>query len=418
MQSAASLAARCVQGPRSWPRSGGTGPCSTISPTPRAPPARCRELQRKAVGKRPEATSWCGRTKGNPRLPAAVKSVARAVLPAAVIRRARAAWEDVGDWRDTAAFGTWFLLHRSPMPSRLIFFGFAAGDDLLCTAVLRELRLRGADRLLMVSSHPDLFLGNPDPAYVRPIWRRYAPYHSTVAVCRRFARIAGAAFIQPEYAPPIGEDRRRIPSRHVIAEMCAHAGITGKVSLRPYINLSDAEKSAAAWAREAIVVQSSGMAAASPMRNKQWYPERFQNVIDAMKGEAEFIQLGSGDDPVLRRATDLRGRTSIRQSAAILHHARLYVGTVGFLMHLARAVECPSVIVFGGREAPAQSGYICNANLYSPVACAPCWRGNTCELDRQCMQEITEANVVDAIRRMLVRPRGPLETESVDVASG
>lgn len=347
-----------------------------------------------------------------------MKSLMRAVLPPVLIRQGRVLWEDIADWRDTAAFGAGFLIHRLPMPTKLIFFGFAPGDDLLCTALLRELKLRGHDLLLMVSDHLDLFRGNPDPDYVRRPWQRYAPYDSTVAVCRRYARISGAAFIQPEYAPPIGGDRRRTPSRHIIAEMCARAGIAGQVTLRPYLNLSEEEKAAAAWARGAIVVQSSGMAATSPMRNKQWYPERFQRVLEEMGSEAKFIQLGSRGDPALRHARDLRGSTSIRQSAAILHHARLYVGTVGFLMHLARAVECPSVIVFGGREAPAQSGYICNANLYSPVVCAPCWRGNTCEFDRRCMLEIAPAQVVGAIRDMLARPRGPLTTETANLQPG
>jgi hypothetical protein len=87
-------------------------------------------------------------------------------------------------------------------------------------------------------------------------------------------------------------------------------------------------------------------------------------------------------------------------------------------MHLARAVECPSVIVFGGREAPWQSGYICNSNLYSAVPCAPCWRANTCEFDRRCMSDISVADVVSAIRQMMKRPRNPLAVETVDISLG
>ena len=94
------------------------------------------------------------------------------------------------------------------------------------------------------------------------------------------------------------------------------------------------------------------MSARHPAQNKQWYPERFQAVVDALQKEAEFIQLGSDEDPPLANVTDLRGATTIRQSAAILYQARLHLGHEGFLMHLARAVECPSVIVFGGRVAP------------------------------------------------------------------
>jgi ADP-heptose:LPS heptosyltransferase len=94
------------------------------------------------------------------------------------------------------------------------------------------------------------------------------------------------------------------------------------------------------------------------------------------------------------------------------------VGTVGLLMHLARAVECPSVIIFGGREAPWQSGYVCNFNIYSEMPCAPCWRSNTCDFNRQCMSNISADDVVSAIRQMLDRPRSPLAVETVEITTG
>jgi hypothetical protein len=328
----------------------------------------------------------------------------------------RRLWEDLRDWIGAFAFGLQFLITRAPWPEVLLFFGLALGDDLLCTAVLRELRRRGRGGLLMISDHPELFLGNEDPVHVRPLWPRYSPFASTIAICRRFARIWGGEFRQIEYAPFDEVDRRRPPSRHIIAEMCARAGVTGPVAIRPYLALTEAEKSSAAWARDCIVIQSSGVAARHPIRNKEWYPERFQGVVEALQGEVAFIQLGSAADPALRHAEDLRGATSLRESAAILYHARLYVGAVGFLMHLARAVECPSVIVFGGREAPWQSGYICNSNLYSAVPCAPCWRANACAFDRKCMSDIAVEDVVSAINRMLARPRGPLAIEMVEIA--
>jgi hypothetical protein len=324
-------------------------------------------------------------------------------------------WEDMRDWLGVLTLAAHFALTGKPLPRTFLYFGFAPGDDLLCTAVMRELRKRGKSRLAMVSDHQSLFIGNPDPAYVRPLWRRYYRDGSTVSICRRFARIWGGEFARPEYASPSGPDRRKPPSRHIIAEMCARAGITGPVSVRPYLTLTEDEKLAAAWTRGHIVVQSSGMSARHPARNKQWYPDRFQGVVDTLHKEIEFVQIGSAEDPPLRNTRDLRGTTNFRESAAILHHARLYVGHEGFPMHLARAVECPSVIVFGGRVAPWQIGYVCNLNLYSPVPCAPCWRSNTCEFDRKCMSDISVADVVRAIREMLHRPRAPLAVETVEI---
>ncbi len=344
------------------------------------------------------------------------KALAQSILPLPVYRVMRNLWEDLRDWIGVFSFWLRFVTMRAPLPKVLLYFGYAPGDDLLCTAVLRELRKRGRNNLLMVSDHRELFVGNHDPTYVLPLWARYYRDGSTVSICQRFVRIWGGQFTRPEYAPLGAEDRRRVPPRHIIAEMCTRVDITGPVTIRPYFELSEEEKSSATWAHCQIVIQSSGMAARHPMLNKQWYQERFQGVVDALEGEVGFIQLGSSADPALRHVTDLRGITSIREAAAVLNHARLYVGTVGLLMHLARAVECPSVIVFGGREAPWQSGYICNLNLYSAVPCAPCWRANTCEFDRRCMSGISVADVVSAIRQMLERPRNPLAVETVEIA--
>ncbi len=348
-------------------------------------------------------------------MPGDMRALAKRFLPRVISGAARNWLEDLRDWIGVLAFGLSFTAARKPRPKILLYFGFAPGDDLLCTAVLRELHKRGQGPLLMISDHPELFAGNEDAAYVRPLWRRYSRDRSTAAICRRFVRIWGGQFTRPEYAPLLDQDRSRPPSRHIVAEMCACAGITGPVAIRPHLLLSEEEKSRAGWARGRIVIQSSGMAARHPIRNKQWPEERFQGVVEALEGELSFIQLGSAKDPTLRQATDLRGATGIRETAAILSEARLFVGTVGFLMHLARAVECPSVIIFGGREAPWQSGYVCNLNLYSAVPCAPCWRWNGCEFDRRCMSDITVPDVVSAIRHMLARPRGPLAVETVEI---
>jgi hypothetical protein len=330
-------------------------------------------------------------------------------------RAARSLWEDVRDWIDVFGFWLRLVTSRVPRPRLLLYFGYAPGDDLLCTAVFRELRRRGRDGLLMISNHDELFAGNPDLTFVRPLWRRYYTDRSTVSICERYTRICGGEFKRPHYAPPESDDRSRPPSRHIIAELCAATGISGSVSIRPYFTLTEEEKTSAAWAKGLIAIQSSGMGGHHPIRNKQWYEERFQAVIDSLRGEVEFIQLGSAADPVFEHVKDLRGATGIRQAAAILYQARLYVGTVGFLMHLARAVECPSVIIYGGREAPWQSGYNCNFNIYSAVPCAPCWRWNFCEFDRKCMTDISVAMVVSAIRQMLSKPRGPLFTDTTQL---
>jgi hypothetical protein len=323
----------------------------------------------------------------------------------------RAVWcsaREKAEWIFAFAFGLRFIVLGTKLPSVVLSCGLALGDDLLYTAVLRELRKRGISSL-MISDHPEIFKGNDDATYV--IGDSLYDLNLKITRFQRFAKVWRRSFRSLEYAPMDSIDHSAPPSRHIIAELCAGTGIGGSVSVRPYLLLSGTEKELGAWASGRIVIQSSGLAARFPMRNKEWYPERFQMVVDSLRGEFEFVQLGSERDPLLAHVRDLRGATSIRESAAILYHAQLYIGSVGFLMHLARAVDCPSVIIFGGREAPWQSGYTCNVNLYTPVPCAPCWRWNTCEFDRKCMREITADDVVRGVRTILSRPRGALEIE-------
>lgn len=348
------------------------------------------------------------------------KALARVALPPRLYQGARALWHAtraIQEWAAALGTGIGYIAKRRPLPSEILFFGLAPGDDLLCTAVLRELRVRGRRRLAIMSDHEALFAGSDEPVDVIPVSNRRRRGPTNIAKYRRLAYILGRDFKQLEYAAAVSTDRSASPRRHIIAELCKRADVTGTVSLRPYLSLTEKEKDDSSWAGGHLVVQSSGMAGRLPMRNKQWYPERFQALVDRLRGEFDFIQLGSAMDPPLDHARDLRGATSIRQAAAILHHARLYIGTVGFLMHLARAVECPSVIVYGGRESPWQSGYICNANIYSPVPCAPCWRWNTCDFNRKCMDDISVDEVVLAIYQWLAKPRNPLAIETAEIAA-
>jgi hypothetical protein len=336
------------------------------------------------------------------------------LLRVPLLRRIRETERNFAHWVRAFVLGLDCIAARRRFPRILLFFGFAPGDDLLCTGVLHELRNRGSDALFMVSNNRELFIGNDDVAHVFPL---VAPLHkpfATRSLYEKFVKLWGGEFIWLSYGS-WREDQTEPPSRHIIGEMCAKARIAGSISLRPYLTLTEDEEYSAVWAKGRIIIQSSGMAGTSPMRNKQWFVDRFQSVVDALCEEYEFIQLGSATDPMLDHAEDLRGRTSIRESASILHHARLYVGTVGFLMHLARAVECPAVIVYGGREAPWQSGYISNFNLYSAVPCAPCWRLNSCDFDRKCMGDISVSDVVSAIRQMLNSARGPLTLQTIDL---
>ncbi len=290
-------------------------------------------------------------------------------------------------------------------PARSLVFGpLSLGDDLLCTAVLREARRRELP-FVMFTARPELFIGNPDPLAIHPIDDHY------IALLRRLGR----KVVAPYYAghDPDQPDRDILPSRHLIAEMCRLAGLVGKVDLRPYLSLSSAELAAAPRLPRQIAIHSSAAAAARPFANKEWGIDRFAGLARLLAPDFSLVQLGSARDPAIPGSVlDLRGRTSLREAAAIQAASLLFVGLEGFLTHLARAVDCPSVVLLGGRATPSQVGYSSNLHLAAPTPCSPCGLRNTCPDALECLASITPEHVVEAINQLAIRPRAPLPVET------
>jgi hypothetical protein len=261
------------------------------------------------------------------------------------------------------------------------------GDDLLCSAVLREMLRRGRTRVAMLTAWPELFLNLP----VRTLpWVPRA--------LRRIAR-AGVTLRCPRYGTIAAEDPLRFAFApgHFIESMCRSVGIEGPVEPRPWVRLGAAETGRWAHLRGSLVVQTSRANPRFAAPNKEWHRPYWDGLAARLRGVAKIVQVGSRGDPPFAGALDLRGATSLRDVAAILWNARLFVGLEGFLMHLARAVDTRAVILFGGYTHPSASGYPENRNLFTALPCAPCGQPVHCGHDRACMRQITPEAVAAAV---------------------
>lgn len=306
---------------------------------------------------------------------------------------------------------------RFGRPQAAIYHPGGLGDDLMCTTILHELRRRGRQNVWMMTANRALLENNPSVDYICP---------PDTHLIQKFGFWGLPTLTVPLYSRYIAEEDRDVPPDiPLLARMCQLAGIEGDVDLRPYLYLKPEEIAKGKLAEKQVVIHSCGTISSLgrdskplvgtrfPMRTKEWYPERFQQVVDALSPEYTFIQLGGIDNPPLTGVIDLRGKTDVRTSAAILKNSAALIGQVGFLMHLARAVDCRAVIVYGGREAPSQSGYICNENIAETPACSPCWRWTTCinTHDMECMDLISPDRVIDAFRQLVLKLGQPLATE-------
>jgi hypothetical protein len=64
-------------------------------------------------------------------------------------------------------------------------------------------------------------------------------------------------------------------------------------------------------------------------------------------------------------------------------------------------VETRAVVIYGGFEAPWESGYEQNINLFTKLACSPCWLRDPCPYDKECMQKIDVDSVIKSIDAIL-----------------
>jgi ADP-heptose:LPS heptosyltransferase len=186
--------------------------------------------------------------------------------------------------------------------------------------------------------------------------------------------------------------------------MCAISGLKGEVSVRPYLALNHRERDFGRLFPHQIAIHSSGRAAAIPYEAKEWGPTGFTDVARLLKPHAKLVQIGAKSDPALPVDADLRGKTTLREAAAILAGSDLFIGLEGFLTHLARAVDCPSVVILGGRAPAEIFGYSANRNLTDFPECGPCARRIGCPHGLKCMTAITPPAVTAAALEVLSSP--------------
>lgn len=160
---------------------------------------------------------------------------------------------------------------------------------------------------------------------------------------------------------------------------------------------------------------------------KRWSVAGFAEVADYLAGQygAQVVLVGGPDDvPLAQAIAELcrlaepvvtAGRSTLKQTAAILERCDLFVGNDSAPAHLAAAVGTPAVVLFGPTS-------VDNFGPLGPfdvvvrreLPCSPCfrWLGGsmqhltslrTLECNAECMRSITPQAVVAAIERQLDR---------------
>jgi ADP-heptose:LPS heptosyltransferase len=145
----------------------------------------------------------------------------------------------------------------------------------------------------------------------------------------------------------------------------------------------------------------------SSCESRLWFADRTAAVIDraARRGIATVLVGGPGDVELAAeveklaqaRVWNLAGKTSLRDLFGIFRHARAAFGPDSGPMHIAAAVGCRVVSLWGAtsaaRSAPWQSEELV---IEGHADCSPCYR-KSCPIGRQCMQTIAVERVAQSL---------------------
>lgn len=144
-----------------------------------------------------------------------------------------------------------------------------------------------------------------------------------------------------------------------------------------------------------------------------WFPTATAQVARTLQQEYDvgIVLIGGPGEVVFAsqvntalgeaKATDLSGKTTLRDLIGIFSRTRLGIGPDSGPMHIAAAVGTPVISLWGAtspiRSAPWGSEDLV---LCGSAACSPCYTRD-CKIQRACMQRITPEQVLEKARHVL-----------------
>lgn len=150
-------------------------------------------------------------------------------------------------------------------------------------------------------------------------------------------------------------------------------------------------------------------------KTKQWFPERFSEVISTLDGYS--IIVGSTSDRVIgesishqskEKAVNIAGDTTIQELICLIRHAKGVISNDTGPMHIAAALNKPLVAVFGPTSPLRTGPYSRNCQVVNAdVGCAPCYKKTCAKMT--CMKSIDAKNVLDAIEKLSYSNKGTLD---------
>jgi len=145
---------------------------------------------------------------------------------------------------------------------------------------------------------------------------------------------------------------------------------------------------------------------------KRWFPSRFAAVADKIAGafDCQIILLGGKSDndaaeevKSLARTSvlNMAGKTNLQEAVLLISQCRLFISNDSGLMHVAGALNIPTIAIFGSTN-PQTTSPVGNQSVvvHREVSCSPCLK-KTCPTDFKCMELITVEDIWQAAQKFL-----------------
>lgn len=141
--------------------------------------------------------------------------------------------------------------------------------------------------------------------------------------------------------------------------------------------------------------------------SKQWFPERFAELINGISIKGLPIAItGSKDDielvckimkEVRVPVIDLVGKTTIWQLGAIIESCKLYITCDSGPMHIASALGVPTVALFGPTDPARHGPFGEKVAVLKKDVCTPCYKRYCKYKHKHCMDAIKVEDVIKAV---------------------
>ena len=186
-----------------------------------------------------------------------------------------------------------------------------------------------------------------------------------------------------------------------------------------HVVLADSDTS---WAKEFVsqlpkpIIGLNPGAAYGPA--KCWPAERYgevaQKVVQQFGGSVLVFgtqadrQAAAIIEKAAGRVNDLTGRTTLAQAMALIGECHSFVTNDSGLMHVAAAMNTPTVAIFGSTD-PVATGPFSERSVVvrKELVCSPCFKTH-CQGDFSCMRQILVEDVYTQVEQQLTGEQGGL----------